>query len=696
EVGGSMPVALEADGMLADLTDLMETRGYGRPRRKTPDSVCRSSPVSKPLLQCLVQKVDSSPNLLAKDVEHENFGRKKTVTMAPRSRYLTQGGQYLTRKPLFASESQVSILKRPVQQEPLEEEEDPEGRRAPEHLGEVEESPSSPPREEKLCSSDFLPEDPSTLSATEDDLAPPLTTLDLLTWSYEDSAVARELNDKGSHRRSLSSPPLDHSLTVPLRPKWTSTVRSFSLEPRALSCTPVKRASALHLVSVLGGSAGRCPPSLQHMSPHQANYWACAIPPRLPPCPDRKSPSWDPNKEYLDLLDYTYPLRPNVDPTELPCSSGTSTLLQDSGVELDRFCSSTSPSCLELAPSAIERDSLAERQLKKMQEFKPYSSRQSSRDQTGLSAESLLESNSAQSSHWEPHHKEGISSSSSVFIPTWRVLPSVRAPWDGEDEFHPLPDRLEEMAVLLRDIRTLSLRPGIPAVTSWESLGEEPGGTGTLTEDQPRGESLHVEEVSASEASGSTLGVAASLESLSGEVNRENLRVVATCMEHLRETLLRELQKATKKDQGDGETKESLTHHIQTFSTNLEELIVWLYQLVEKVEGLKPPAMDIESVKSCLASYKSFQREVSTRQNLTAAVLHTGEALLHCMTSTSPVLRDTLALIERQSQALEAHAEQLFSSILSAMDSLTDPRRLAEDCSPQDQNLSETVFLEQD
>lgn len=37
-----------------------------------------------------------------------------------------------------------------------------------------------------------------------------------------------------------------------------------------------------------------------------------------------------------------------------------------------------------------------------------------------------------------------------------------------------------------------------------------------------------------------------------------------------------------------------------------------------------------------------------------------------------PVLKETLVLIERQSQALETHADHLFSSILSAMDNLAE------------------------
>lgn len=107
--------------------------------------------------------------------------------------------------------------------------------------------------------------------------------------------------------------------------------------------------------------------------------------------------------------------------------------------------------------------------------------------------------------------------------------------------------------------------------------------------------------------------------------------------------------------------------------------------------------------RSC---YQSFQREVSSHQPLTSSVLHTGQLLLSCINATSPcqcvtcimsqkpqpfssfsfsqvfmpspfsfpVLRDTLLLIEKQSRALGTHTEHFYSSILSAMDSLTQPR----------------------
>ncbi|KFR14518.1 Centrosomal protein of 68 kDa, partial [Opisthocomus hoazin] len=68
------------------------------------------------------------------------------------------------------------------------------------------------------------------------------------------------------------------------------------------------------------------------MSPYQADYWACAIPDSLPPSPDRLSPHWNPNKEYEDLLDYAYPLKPRYKLGKMP-----EPFLHDSGIGLDSF-----------------------------------------------------------------------------------------------------------------------------------------------------------------------------------------------------------------------------------------------------------------------------------------------------------------------------------------------------------------------
>ncbi|KFP01773.1 Centrosomal protein of 68 kDa, partial [Calypte anna] len=71
---------------------------------------------------------------------------------------------------------------------------------------------------------------------------------------------------------------------------------------------------------------------IREMSSYQADYWACAIPDSLPPSPDRYSPHWNPNKEYEDLLDYAYPLKPRYKLRKMP-----EPFFHDSGIGLDSF-----------------------------------------------------------------------------------------------------------------------------------------------------------------------------------------------------------------------------------------------------------------------------------------------------------------------------------------------------------------------
>lgn len=123
-----------------------------------------------------------------------------------------------------------------------------------------------------------------------------------------------------------------------------------------------------------------------------------------------------------------------------------------------------------------------------------------------------------------------------------------------------------------------------------------------------------------------------------------------------------------------GLEQHSLMEHISVFCGHLEQLVCWLFATSQKIKQLAPPAVDIHSVKSSLAQYQSFQRDLNSHLPLTSSVLQTGRLLLRCIHSTSPVLRDTLLLIESQSRLLERHTERFFSSILSAMDSLTQPQ----------------------
>ncbi|KTF94403.1 hypothetical protein cypCar_00006208 [Cyprinus carpio] len=137
------------------------------------------------------------------------------------------------------------------------------------------------------------------------------------------------------------------------------------------------------------------------------------------------------------------------------------------------------------------------------------------------------------------------------------------------------------------------------------------------------------------------------------DMNRRNLREVEAVMDQLSRLSMSELQRTIQTDQNENETKETLMQHIQAFCSNLEKLIQWLHMVVEKVEVLSPPMVDLMSVKASLADYKVCK--------------------LHYHSKFGVILKDTLVLIERQSHTLKTHSENLFSSILSAMDCLTDP-----------------------
>lgn len=53
---------------------------------------------------------------------------------------------------------------------------------------------------------------------------------------------------------------------------------------------------------------------------------------------------------------------------------------------------------------------------------------------------------------------------------------------------------------------------------------------------------------------------------------------------------------------------------------------------------------------------------------MTESVLEKGETLLQCLLDNTPVLKDVLGRIEKQSGELESHADQLYDSILASLD----------------------------
>ncbi|XP_033859910.1 centrosomal protein of 68 kDa-like isoform X1 [Acipenser ruthenus] len=549
--------------------------------------------------------------------------------------------------------------------------------------------------------------------------------------SYHQTGLRFDSGTPWSSRCCFSSPPLgDYSTMVKMSPRGLSAPRPSSVE----ASNPYSRLSKKNTSQVWKSlnASTRSGRSLHHSldepldskdsrekCPYQADYWACAIPSALPPSPNRMSPHWDPNEEYRVLLDYTYPLRPNHS-----CSRGKSggdpivsdPLLHDSGIELDSFCYSTnntlrSTPCLEcdtavlindnsatespfsgkgLRPSGPEYKEPCHLKLGFVHQQHVGSSRRSispysSDDYVDLSLENSnssawFESHNKKLEQRMWHHKYGVFSSAAskpCFIPTTQILPLHKA-WDSDEEYLSLPLRLKELEVLSQQLNTIAVQISKPGDVCCETQS-------VLEKDTASPKTLYNQvELMTGEGitdAGALFGTQTikedydlenDLQSAEGELTKSRLKKVSYFMEQLGGLSLFEFEKKTQVDHSGGETKESLMQHIQTFCYKLEELIQWLYQVAEKIDSWNPPAPDIDSVKASLDVYKKFQKEVDEHQPLTTAVLKTGEILLCCMSSTSPVLKETLGLVEKQSEALDKHAEHLYSSILTAMDIIRD------------------------
>ncbi|XP_034538395.1 centrosomal protein of 68 kDa isoform X1 [Notolabrus celidotus] len=644
---------------------------------------------------------------------HDQRGvSNKSVTMAPTSRYLTDR-QYLTRKPLFTSEQHTSILKKSP----------------PQRLREETQFGVSKEEDKKHSTSDFLsrdrgdvsPEsfrlshaDTSPRSDSREDLDSPMGVSELRSRLFhEEPSFRSSLSGSRSTQRTFTSSILEvQRLNPPLRPRLTSTV----LHPTYTPLSGKSRGDQTQLRMGRGESrvCGETKPcsSGGHLkgrtvSPHQANYWACAIPKSLPPSPDRHSAGWDPNREYQALLDYTYPLRPGQVVGEWGTSEcqGDSLLqtdpnLQDSGIDLDHLCSSSSlrgsgtlgedQRSPDLQGSTRSLDGL------------PSGTRLSLTDPVGLALGSPdcgqnPGGNNLYKKKGQHHQHHALSSSSSSFFSSdafrrsTSVLPRSRCVCgDLDEEFWPLPEQLEELQQLSQQVRDVTAQLSRPVTSSWESLG--PGTTSVLSsialperqeaedkelegnnqdvdegqDEMGRGERSAAQTANHSVPEAVRRRAGAYIEPAGGGLSRSSLREVEALVEQLSGLTVSGSQE-------DQRQRDSLMQHIKVFCSHLEQLIQQLYAMSERMELLAAPSMDIDSVKSSLAEYQSVQREVSSHQPLVSCVLQTGHRLLSCMNATSPLLRDALLMIERQSGALENHTEHFFASILSAMDSLTQP-----------------------
>ncbi|KAM7172897.1 centrosomal protein of 68 kDa isoform 1-T2 [Macrochelys suwanniensis] len=464
-------------------------------------------------------------------------------------------------------------------------------------------------------------------------------------------------------------------------------------------------------------------------SSFQADYWACAIPDSLPPSPDRQSPHWNPNKEYEDLLNYTYPLKPKYKLAKNPKSVMPDPFFHDSGIDLDSF--SVSPEstlkCISApgknqhasgsnvsqskeggisaerfstplskkpgylgavpyyGPSPIAKVSFAEcvATATKADPVRGFSNSLLTSKCAGLSS---CDSTHIDGSGWGSRGDEDFSKcqvkkkGTSHFVPTTQILPLKKA-WENDEEFLSLPPRIKELEGLARYLSVLSLTKGRPGHDQvQQDLPCYSGSRGQLSSDSVEDQGSIKSKYGIQGSEDCVLCHACNSQkpstetiNLSSEDHRESVRRLG--MPSIRDmldgrylcTLESEGQHLTK---GKDQQKESLVQCIKIFCRQLEELIHWLYKVAEVTDNWIPPEPDVGSVKSSLHRYLQFKKDVADHQTLTESVLQRGETLLKCMASNSPVLKDTLGLIAKQSQELESHAERLYESVLAATDTI--------------------------
>uniref|UniRef100_A0A3Q3LJ83 Centrosomal protein 68 n=1 Tax=Mastacembelus armatus TaxID=205130 RepID=A0A3Q3LJ83_9TELE len=568
---------------------------------------------------CLTSTIKDGERIKTK---RERSGPQKSVTLAPTCRYVTER-QYVMRKPLFSAEEHASPLKKTAPQthtniNTL-------------HIVNL-----------HNCCLGLSHRHISSPSASTEE--PHLGVSELIgSMGHEVPALGSCSSGSRSAQLSLSSSTLDEQRpNTPLKPQMTSTV----IYPKYIPCSGYSRPGLTKLG--LGGNEGKGQGDTnlfsyghskgEAMSSYQAKHWACAIPKALPPSPDRYSAGWDPNREYQALLNYTYPLKPGEasDWGSSELYSVLQTDLQDSGVELEHFCSPISMTGLDFSMTGTgktsEINSLAAGHwspdlavFTRSSDVLASSIPLSVTNSSGLRGLNSLYCSKDRGGLKTGHHQHHVLSTSTAFHTTSALHWSRSAFGEVEEEFWPLPEQLMELKLL--EVTALLSQSVTP---SWES--PEPGTNSILSSITLSGK----QEAEVKDLEGINLDTA------EGKNNRES------------------------------SAAQMGMYCIGVFCSHLEKLIQQLYTVSEKMELLAEATVDIDNLRSFVAEYQSFQKEVSSHQPLISCVLRTGQLLLSCINTTSPILRDTLLLIERQSAALQNHTEDL-TSILSAMDNLTQP-----------------------
>ncbi|NXG75134.1 CEP68 protein, partial [Baryphthengus martii] len=451
---------------------------------------------------------------------------------------------------------------------------------------------------------------------------------------------------------------------------------------------------------------------IRGMSSYRAAYWACAIPDSLPPSPNRRSPHWNPNKEYEDLLDYAYPLKPRWKVGKVP-----EPFLHDSGIGLDSFSVSPEGTSRSTSiyghggqargsgenghlrvtgsaerfstqgPGKRDRSGAASsyEPLPTAKEFS-FAMSDSSDPWGGFAKDVVTESARPASSgrpaaggrSWDiggspfPHYK-GQAKGTNSFLPTTGVLP-LRKEWDCDEEFLSLPPRLKELERLAQFLSSVSLTIRVPG-HDHRNLPHHGHSRQPLSAQSPpfgktggRDKRGNPEDYSELWSPCSSRKPSWENTESSGWTPRDplqRLHLLTSLRDALDGSYLNEprVKGHPKKSQ----QSESLAQCIKMFCCQLEELIGWLYNIADTTSSWVPTPRGAEGVEASLHHCLEFKKDVADHRSLAESVLERGEALLSCMAANSPALKDTLNLIEKQSEELETHAENLYESILAAV-----------------------------
>ncbi|XP_023576589.1 centrosomal protein of 68 kDa isoform X1 [Octodon degus] len=459
----------------------------------------------------------------------------------------------------------------------------------------------------------------------------------------------------------------------------------------------------------------------------QAEYWACVLPDSLPPSPDRLSPFWNPNKEYEDLLDYTYPLRPGP---QLPKQLDSHTVadpvvLQDSGIDLDSFSVSptstlkspvnvfpgcplaeapTLPFCGPREPSpkkwpsgvlqkqGVPRSQLASTPKAPDHGDAAWEGRETSlrgtkhRLPVGKQLKLDFSQMRTRDREWplpRPEREKRASKSVLRNAPMesgWKSEEEV----DSDEEYLALPARLTQVSSLVSYLGTMPTLVTLPtgaaegqsslevsdsngpaSLPSVSSQSQLPSGAALHRSGAPEGQNPHNFICARNSAEDSLLSSQALGDSSGLLKSHPSLPTV--------------LDKWPFSDPGakghppriaEEQRKDSLVQCVQTFCCQLEKLIHWLYNVTDVTDLGTPPRSSLTGLKSSLQLYRQFKRDIHEHQSLTDSVLEKGETLLQCLLDNTPVLKDVLGRISKQSGELESHADRLYDSILASLDML--------------------------